>query len=139
MKDIDDLVRRNMLPGTVPEFDRTNLENYLSNADFEEKFGLTPEQEKAVKSLERAFKRCYKEGILLFNKYGDLIAYNKEYVKCVDDEPEGPLIDGDIGRKVNSGVNLDSWADDRHFVHLHDHVKSELSRQKQGDEDEPHR
>jgi len=81
---------------------------------------LTNDQEKAVRSLERAFKKCAEANIYIHNCYGNLIAYDANVVHCVDDD-ETDIPCGD-GRWISTPrtIELASWADDAHYVHLHD-------------------
>jgi len=78
---------------------------------------LTGEQVKAVRSLERAFRKCAKARVYIHNCYGNLIAYDGGVVKCVDDEETD--IDCGEGVWIDTPHELDlaSWADDRHYVH----------------------
>lgn len=80
----------------------------------------TPEQMKAIRSLERAFKKCKEAGIFFHNCYGHLIAFNGRIVKSVNDEKEHPdEIDcSEWNYCVKNTFGLDMWADDKHFVHL---------------------
>lgn len=79
---------------------------------------LTGEQVKAVRSLERAFRKCANANMYIHNHYGTLIAYDSNIVHCVDDdETEIPC---DEGHMINTPRTLElaSWADDAHYVHL---------------------
>lgn len=78
---------------------------------------LTKEQESAVKSLERALKKCHEQNIYIHNCYGTLFTYNgAEVEKVTDDISKIPCYNG---RSVTSKYDFDGWADDNHFVHLH--------------------
>lgn len=81
---------------------------------------LTPDQTKAIRSLERAFKKCAEAKLYIHNCYGNLIAYDAEVVFNVDDVET--MIPCTAGTDINTPNELDlaSWADDAHYVHLHD-------------------
>ena len=81
---------------------------------------LTNDQMKAVRSLERAFKKCADANIYIHNCYGTLIAYDGNIVHYVDDdETDIPCGEGDVITTPRD-IELASWADDAHYVHLHD-------------------
>lgn len=98
----------------------------MSHGDYEDLFGLTKEQKLAVRSLERAFKKCNDANVIIANIYGDLLAYNGRYVKKIIDEPDDPPLSKDLGDSVNSIYDLCSWADDQHYIHLTDAGKKQL-------------
>lgn len=81
---------------------------------------LTEEQIKAVRSLERAFRKCAKAKLYIHNCYGRLVAYDGSIVHHVDnDETEIPCESGaTIG--VPFELDLSMYADDAHYVHLHE-------------------
>lgn len=83
---------------------------------------LTEEQIKAVRSLERAFKKCAKANLYIHNCYGHLIGYDGAVVHCVDDDESE--ISCEAGTMIDAPRELDlcSWADDAHFVHLHEEL-----------------
>ena len=81
---------------------------------------LTEEQIKAVKSLERAFRKCEKAKLYIHNCYGVLIAYDGNVVHCVDDVETSIPCDAGTIIKISRELELASWADDAHYVHLHD-------------------
>ena len=55
---------------------------------------LTPAQKRAFTALRKAFKRCDDAGIMLTNKYGSILALNKEFFsEIVGDDM---VQDGDI-------------------------------------------
>ena len=84
-----------------------------------ERITLTKEQNSAVKSLERAFKKCASANVYLHNCYGDLKAYDGDIVESVDDsKDELSCIEGQSVEQY--GYSLDSWADDRHYIHFID-------------------
>ena len=81
---------------------------------------LTEDQIKAVRSLERAFRKCVKSNLFIHNCYGILIAYDGNMVDCVDDdETEIPCNEGHT-INISRTLELASWADDAHYVHLRD-------------------
>ena len=83
----------------------------------DERIVLTKEQETAIRSLERAFKKCADAGVSFHNCYGQLIAYDGAVVDYVDDdEDELGCREGDTVEQ--HGYSLDSWADDNHYIHL---------------------
>lgn len=94
--------------------------NYMINGDdMDERIQLTREQESAIKSLERALKKCATANVFFHNCYGRLLAYDGDVVDCVDDNEDE--LDCNEGDSVEMyGYNLDSWADDRHYIHLID-------------------
>lgn len=77
---------------------------------------LDDAQKKAVNKLENALSACAKANVHIHNCYGTLVAYNGWNVRDVNDTP------GEIGcragKTIISPINLDSWADDRHYVHF---------------------
>jgi len=77
---------------------------------------LTKEQKAAMTSLERAFKKCDKAGVLLHNCYGTLIAYNSEFVESVNDDKDE--YDCREGETLYIPYNLTGWADDEHYIHF---------------------
>ncbi len=81
---------------------------------------LTEEQIKAVKSLERAFKKCVKSELYIHNCYGILIAYDGNVVRCVDDQETPIPCSAGTAINISRKLGLDSWADDAHYVHLYD-------------------
>jgi len=78
---------------------------------------LTIEQEKAIKSLERAIEKCYQSNIYFHNCYGILVAYDGNVVKVVNDDESETSCEYS-GHPVSSKYHWDSWADDDHYVHL---------------------
>lgn len=82
---------------------------------------LTDAQKQAIKALERALRQCKKAGVYFHNCYGTLKAYDGAVVRVVDND-KGEL-DCDEGQFVNSPYNLDSHADDRHYIHLTEQAK----------------
>ena len=77
---------------------------------------LTKEQKSAISSLKRTFTKCKKANIYFHNCYGTLIAYDGNIVDFVDDDKDD--IPCHEGRLLTLPYDLDSWADDRHYVHL---------------------
>ena len=81
---------------------------------------LTPEQEKAWKSLKRAFKKCESANIYWYQVLDYLSPLNGDVVQDVDDHcqrqlPEGAfdLSDGTVSIQVTC-----SFADDAHHAIL---------------------
>ncbi|MBK5191219.1 MAG: hypothetical protein JJE19_06975 [Methanosarcinales archaeon] len=81
-----------------------------------ERWELTKKQKSAVRDLEKAFKRCKKAKVLFHNCYGNLIAYDGEFVELVDDHKDE--FSCTVGTIVDNTYDLDSWADDLHFIHF---------------------
>ena len=79
---------------------------------------LTDEQVSAIKSLERAFKKCKRANLYIHNYYGDLYGYNGKFIKKICDTPSAISFD-EIGASINApDYNLQSWSDDNNYVHL---------------------
>lgn len=79
---------------------------------------LTEDQIKAVRSLERAFRKCAKANLYIHNCYGRLVAYDHAIVHNVDnDETDIPC---EAGATINipNSLDLSMYADDAHYVHL---------------------
>lgn len=82
---------------------------------------LTKEQEKAIHSLERAFKKCREVNVYFHNCYGVLQAYDGNIITHVDDveeEEEKDNISCEMEGYTVRSEKLVSWADDNHYVHL---------------------
>ena len=83
----------------------------------DERLILTPEQEKAIKSLGQAFKRCTDANVYIHDCYGRLLAYNGHHVKNVSDDIDE--FSCDEGHYIEMhGIDISSWADDNHFIHF---------------------
>ncbi len=81
---------------------------------------LNKEQINAVRAVERAFAKCISANVYFHNCYGTLRAYDGNVVKDVNDtKTETPCSEG-YGLKID--LQLDSWADDLHYVHKKDSV-----------------
>jgi len=78
----------------------------------------TDKQMEAIKELERAFAKCRKLKVYIVNDYGRLEAYNGNIVKNVDDKKSDFSSMYADYHEIEHGYNLDSWADDQHFIHL---------------------
>lgn len=87
---------------------------------------LTKEQKSAVKNLEKAFKRCKKVDLYFHNINGQLIAYNGNSVKEVNDTTSN-IHRNDLGDILTIPYDLGSWSDDDTFIHLTDKAKERLS------------
>jgi MoaA/NifB/PqqE/SkfB family radical SAM enzyme len=86
----------------------------------EEKLTLTPEQEKAFKSFERAYKKCKKSGIQFYTVLSTITAFNGEYIDDIHDDQSKKdfclnVID-DFNSHLIDDVDFSGWADDDHFV-----------------------
>ncbi len=78
----------------------------------------TDEQTSAIKSLERALKKCKRANVYFHNYYGTLFGYNGKFIDEICDTPSDVAFD-EIGRSINMcGYNLDSWSDDNNYIHL---------------------
>ena len=80
---------------------------------------LTKKQKSAIRSLGIAFRKCKEANIEFHNCYGSLYPYNRDTVEGVDDDKDDDLIRCFELSYVNQhGYQLDSWADDPHWVHI---------------------
>ena len=79
---------------------------------------ITVEQSKALKILERAFKKCKDANVYFHNCYGMLEAYNGDIVEKVDDDEDKFQCGNGYPVKTGYKSDLVSWADDRHYVHF---------------------
>lgn len=85
----------------------------------EEKLKLTPEQEKAFKAFQRAYKKCKKSGIEFYTVLEHIYALNGHNLVRIHDERER----GDIRTSVLympeiMDVGFSGWADDPHFAEV---------------------
>ena len=80
---------------------------------------LTEDQIKAVRSLERAFRKCANAKLYIHNCYGHLIAYDGNVVHCVNDEETEIPCEAGVDINIPAELELSSYADDAHYVHLH--------------------
>jgi len=105
-------------------FERTrNLDADL----VQEAIELTAEQKKAVASLRRAFRKCQDAGVKFYCVLDSLGFLNGHNVEKVGDESD---FGGENPMRCSSDLNqtlyfpsiyapdLDSWADDTHYVAL---------------------
>ena len=83
----------------------------------------TAAQMKAIQALERALRQCKKARIYFHNCYGTLVAYDGTVVEKVNDSPNNNKLACGEGQSVKSPYHLDSWADDRHYIHLREQAK----------------
>lgn len=81
---------------------------------------LTPEQTKAFKRLKKAFEDCKRSGIVMFNFYGDLNAYNGKLVNGMSDDERHNSVPVSGNNAYNTLSIPNEWADDEgiHFLHL---------------------
>jgi len=79
-------------------------------------YSLTPEQEKALAALERAFKRCIKENVYVWSNYGTVSAVNGNIIRGISPDPsyEEKLDDSMVS--IVSEVNLGDNADDQLYI-----------------------
>lgn len=87
-------------------------------------FELTDEQEKAVRSLERALKKCNAAKVVIENLYGTLVAYDGNIVRGIDfEKSDYSMMDRDnYVHTIKSGYDFDSFCNDpgMQFLHLKD-------------------
>lgn len=84
-----------------------------------EKLELTPEQGKAFKSFERAYKKCKKAGIEFYTVLEHITALNGEYLVRVHDEADkGDINMADIYSPGISDKGFTGWADDKHYAEV---------------------
>lgn len=89
------------------------------------KFFLNAEQEKAIKSLARALKKCKDANVVFYCILSEIEAFDGNVVECVSFEKsdycmEDPEIHGE---PVNThGYDLGAYADDpgMHYIQLKD-------------------
>lgn len=85
---------------------------------------LTDKQLKAVKSLERALKKCNSLDVVIKNLYGTLVAYDGNIVRGIDfEKSDYSMMDPEnYGYSVESDYDFDSFCDDpgMQFLHLKD-------------------
>jgi hypothetical protein len=82
---------------------------------------LNKVQEKNFKSLERAYRKCIRNGIFFHHVLGRLYAFNGFHVedinfKCTKDSVKYNDLNGSCINFANS------WADDDHNVHFYPYV-----------------
>jgi len=82
-------------------------------------YSLTLEQEKAFKSLKRAFKKCSEAHVIVWDDYGHISAVNGKivYTPSPDEGYEEPL-DSSLVSDFTSKAWNDSNADDPLFVNF---------------------
>ncbi len=95
----------------------------MTREEIEDLCELNPEQAKAFKKLERAYKDCLKKEIYFHQVLETLHAFNGNNVKEIDDtDPDGnSLLDSPFCTQSLYQPCMqitDGWADDNHFVHL---------------------
>lgn len=84
-----------------------------------EKIELTPEQEKAFASFERAHRKCKKSGIVFYTVLEKIFALNGEYlVRVHDDDRAGDFCLQGINNHSIFDWGFSGWADDDHFVEV---------------------
>ena len=82
-------------------------------------YSLTPEQEKAFSQLKRAFNKCDKLNVIVWDDYGHISAVNGKivYAPSPDESYEEPL-DHSLVSDFTSKAWNDSNADDPLFVNF---------------------
>ena len=109
----------------------------MDRFEFEDQFGLTPDQERAVRSLERALKKCRATNVLLHIEHEVLVAFNGNCVREITDEPGDPVIDSDLGYMVeNSNYEFNNWTGNGHYVHLHEDMAEDGKHDGRGVKDD---
>jgi hypothetical protein len=89
---------------------------------YQEAIELTEGQRKAFDALRRAVKRCEKEKILFYHVLRTLGALNGNNVASID---EGGLCNAPnslMYKKFPSLEIAESWADDTHYITLHEEM-----------------
>ena len=99
-----------------------------TNEEMQEAIELTPEQEKAWRSLERAIKKCKKENIYFYQVLESLGGLNGNNVRTIACDSDMPILYSnkffDDNRNLNGYLYFPfictscSFADDSHFVIL---------------------
>ncbi len=83
----------------------------------EDIFKLKKDQQAAFNALKRAFEKCEKSGLMLYNNYGTIGACDGSIVRDYNDlESDYPEIDYPNPNEIRMPCN--EWADDAHFFHL---------------------
>lgn len=78
-----------------------------------EKYKITDRQIKAIKEVEKALKKCQKEGLCAFGKQWDLVFYNREvFSKKLNSIDKGNII---IPHYSIDNILYDSGADDTEY------------------------
>lgn len=74
---------------------------------------------KAIKNLEVAFKECKKEKVYFHVILDTFYAFNGDVVREVDDNAnDGIPLENSDRYSFTPTLNVESWADDQHYVHL---------------------
>lgn len=85
----------------------------------QEKLDLTPEQEKAFKSFERAYKKCKKAGIEFYTVLETITALNGDRLVRGHDEPDkNDFCLQDVTNPSILDWGFSGWADDDHFAEM---------------------
>lgn len=77
----------------------------------------TEKQIKAIKKLEKAFKECSKERVIIHNILGNYHCYDGNKVRNIDDTEENGILVEDSDY-YGFMTMISEWADDTHYVHL---------------------
>ena len=86
-----------------------------------EKLALTLEQDKAFQSLERAYKKCKKSGIVFYTVLESIYALNGKHLIRIHDEKErGDTNTADLLNPNLMDMGFSGWADDPHFAEVDD-------------------
>ena len=82
-------------------------------------YSLTPDQVRAFRSLERAFKECEKAGVYVWDAYGNISGVNGHVVGEVAPDPTLALeLDDDQVSWFSPACYGGAIADDKCFVRL---------------------
>ena len=97
--------------------------NNLTTKEVQELIDMTPEQLKAFKALERAYKKCEKLGICFYNHYGHLTGFNGKHIRCIEniestEHEYGCPRDLNLSLRGESFVIEQQWTDDTHVLIL---------------------
>ena len=90
----------------------------MTQDEIQEAIDLTPDQERAWRRLERAYKACRHEGIELYQVLDSLHGLNGKNIARVHDEgnPQDPESLMELYYPTIKTAH--AWADDTHFVEL---------------------
>lgn len=87
----------------------------------QEKLALTPDQEKAFKSFERAYKKCKKAGIEFYTVLEAIMPLNGEYlIRIHDEKNKGDMNTSELLNPRLFDMGFSGWADDKHFAEVRD-------------------
>jgi len=93
----------------VEEMNETEIDTYP-----------TEKQMKAIQKLEAALKECKKENVVFHVVLETVHTFNGNYVSSIDDEKrdDGVYIPHVRNYTFSAPRDMQSWADDAHYVHF---------------------